>query len=134
MSCPFEGGALSEDALRIACDVAGEGAKITAVYVVKVTPGTSIDEEKTAEDDARQALAGAEPLGREFGADLDLYVAKAREVADGITETAATLAADLVFMSLRHKHRLEETAVLSHTASRILRQAPCRVLIAYRHD
>lgn len=131
---PYEGGPLSEDALRIACELAGDEAKITAVYVVKVTPGTPPAEEKAAEDVARQELARAMEIGLELGVSLEPYVAKAHEVADGITETAATERADLVLMSLRHKHRPEETALLSHTASRVLRHAPCRVLIAYSHD
>jgi nucleotide-binding universal stress UspA family protein len=42
--------------------------------------------------------------------------------------------ADAIVMSLRHKHRPAETMVLSHTASRILRHAPCCVVITYHRD
>lgn len=131
---PYEGGALSEDALRLACDLAEDGAKITAVYVVKVTPGTPIGAEEVRTEAAEKELERAKEIGEERRVDLETYLAKSPEVAEGITETAATLGADAIVMSLRHKHTPAETLVLSHTASRILRHAPCRVLITYRRD
>ncbi len=131
---PYEGGTLSEDALRMACDLARNGAGITAVYVVRVPPRMPIGAEEAEEETARQALRRAESLGRELGADVESYVAKAPEVAEGINETAATLRADIIVMSLRHKHTAEETMVLSHTASRVLRRAPCRIVITYSCD
>ena len=86
------------------------------------------------EDVGRQMLKRAEAIGRELGTDVETYVAKAPEVAEGIDETAATLDADAIVMSLRHKHAPGETLILSHTASRILRHAPCRVLITYSRN
>ena len=131
---PYEGGALSEEALRIACDLAKDGAKITAVYVVKVPASMPIGAEEVAEDAGRVALERATEIAEELGADVEPYLAKAPDVAQGVNEAAATLRADLVLMSLRHKHTAEETMVLSHTASRILRHAPCRVLITYSRN
>lgn len=131
---PFEGGTLSEDALRVACDLARDGAKITAVYVVRTPPSMPIGAEEAEEDAGRQALAAADAIGDESDADVETYLAKAPQVAEGINETAATLRADTIVMSLRHKHSRAETMVLSHTASRVLRHAPCRVLITYRRE
>lgn len=130
---PYEGGTLSEDALRLACDLAS-GTRVTAVYVVRTPPSMPIGAEGASEEVGREMLKRAEAIGRELGANVETYVAKAPEVAEGITETAATLDADAIIMSLRHKHAPGETLVLSHTASRILRHAPCRVLITYSHD
>lgn len=131
---PYEGGTLSEDALRIACDLAKDGVRITAVYVVRVPTSMPIGAEEPLEEAAGETLRRAEAIGRELGATVETYVAKAPEVAEGINETAATLRADAIVMSLRHKHTADETMILSHTASRILRQAPCRVLITYRRN
>ena len=134
MIVPYEGGPLSEDALRLACDLAKEWARITAVYVVRTPPNMAIGAEGADEDVGRQMLKRAEAIGRELGANVETYLAKAPEVAEGIDETAATLDADAIVMSLRHKHAPGETLVLSHTASRILRHAPCRVLITYSRN
>jgi nucleotide-binding universal stress UspA family protein len=131
---PYEGGALSEDALRIACHLVFDESRITAVYVVPIPKDMPVGAEKLQEETARQALQQAQTVGRELGVDVETYVAKAPEVADGINETAATLMADAIVMSLRRKHRPEETMLFSHTASRILRHAPCHVVITYRRD
>jgi len=131
---PYEGGALSEDALRIACHLLFDESRITAVYVVPIPKDMPVGAEKPQEDTARETLERAEAIGRELGVDVDTYVAKAPEVAEGVNETAATLMADAIVMSLRRKHRPEETMFLSHTASRILRHAPCSVVITYRRD
>src|SRR3990172_1779852 len=134
MIVPYEGGALSEDALRLACDFATDGARITAVYVVRTPQSMAIGAEGADEEVGRETLKHAEAIGGELGAAVETYLAKAPEVAEGINETAATLDADAIVMSLRHKHAPGETLVLSHTASRILRYAPCRVLITYSHN
>ena len=134
MIVPYEGGPLSEDALRLACDLAKEWARITAVYVVRMPASMPLGAEGADEDVGRQMLKRAEAIGRELGTDVETYLAKAPEVAEGIDETAATLDADAIVMSLRHKHAPGETLILSHTASRILRHAPCRVLITYSHN
>jgi len=131
---PYEGGALSEDALRIACHLLFDESRITAVYVVPIPKDMPVGAEKPQEDTARETLERAEAIGRELGVDVDTYVAKAPEVAEGVNETAATLMADAIVMSLRRKHTREETMLLSHTASRILRHAPCHVVITYRRD
>ena len=134
MIVPYEGGALSEDALRIACHLAFDESRITAVYVVPIHKDMPIGAEKPQEEIARETLERAQAVGRELGVEIETYVAKAPEVAEGVNETAATLMADAIVMTLRHKHRPEETMVLSHTASRILRHAPCTVVITYRRD
>ena len=128
---PYEGGALSEDALRLACDLAKDGARITAVYVVRTPQSMAIGAEGADEEVGREMLKRAEAIGGKLGAKVETYLAKAPEVAEGINETAATLDADAIVMCLRHKHAPGETLILSHTASRILRHAPCRVLITY---
>jgi nucleotide-binding universal stress UspA family protein len=131
---PYEGGVLCEDALRLACDFARDGTRVTAVYVVRTPPSMAIGAEGANEEVGRETLKRAEAIGRELGTAVETYLAKAPEVAEGINETAATLDADAIVMSLRHKHAPGETLVLSHTASRILRHAPCRVLITYSHN
>jgi nucleotide-binding universal stress UspA family protein len=129
---PYEGGPLCEDALLTACDLAGDGARITAVYVVRVSKSMPVDVEQAQTETGEEFLLRAGAIARDAGADIVTYVAKAPEVADGVNESAATLRADAIVMSLRHRHTPEETMVLSHTASRILRHAPCPVLILYR--
>ena len=131
---PYEGGTLSEDALRLACDLAKEWARITAVYVIRMPASMPLGAEGADEGVGRETLKRAWEIGWELGANVETYLAKAPEVAEGIDETAATLDADAIVMSLRHKHAPGETLILSHTASRILRHAPCRVLITYSHN
>jgi nucleotide-binding universal stress UspA family protein len=128
---PYAGTPLNEDALRIACHLVFDESRITAVYVVPIPKDMPIGAEKPQEEAARETLQRAQAIGRELGVEVETYVAKAPEVADGVNETAATLMADAIVMSLRRKHRREETMFLSHTASRILRHAPCHVVITY---
>lgn len=134
MIVPYEGGPLSQDALRLACDLAKEWARITVVYVVRMPASMPLGAEGADEEVGRETLKRAWEIGWDLGANVETYLAKAPEVAEGINETAATLDADAIVMSLRHKHAPGETLVLSHTASRILRHAPCRVLITYSHN
>jgi len=131
---PYEGGDLSEDALRIACHLIFDESRITAVYVVPIPKDMPVGAETPQEEEARETLQRAVAVGRELGVDVETYVAKAPEVAEGVNETAATLVADAIVMSLRRRHTPEETMVLSHTASRILRHAPCHVVITHRRD
>src|SRR3989304_10437220 len=100
---PYEGGTLSEDALRLACDLAGDATPVTAVSVVRTPPNMAIGAEGADEDVGRQMLKRAEAIGRELGANVETYVAKAPEVAEGINETAATLEADDIVVSWCHQ-------------------------------
>src|SRR3972149_10559292 len=88
---PYEGGTLSEDALRLACDFAGGGTPVTAVYVVRTPPSMAIGAEGADEEVGRETLKRAEAIGGELGAAVGTYLAKAPEVAPGVNETGATL-------------------------------------------
>lgn len=122
---PFEGGPLSEDALEVACGLTE--AEVTALHVLATPSRLPIGAEEVA-------VARAEEIGRELNARVATQVVKAVEVADGVVETAAAIGADAIVMSLRHKHAPGETPVLSHTVSRVLRRAPCRVIITYTRE
>ena len=93
---PYEGGTLSEDALRIACHLVFDESRITAVYVVPIPKDMPVGAEKPQEEAARDALQQAKAVGRELGVDIETYVAKAPGVAEGVNETAATLMADAI--------------------------------------
>src|SRR3972149_2898196 len=101
MIVPYEGGTLSEDALRLACDLAKEWARITAVSVARMPRSMAIGAEGADKEVGREMLKRSWEIGWELGANVETYLAKAPEVAEGITETAATLDADAIVMSLR---------------------------------
>ncbi len=130
---PFEGGPLSEDALELACDLAGDGGSVMAVYVARTPPHLPIGAEDAAVALGSEVLRHAAEIGSSRGVKMETRVVKATDVAEGIVATAREANAGAIVMSHRHKHALGETMVLSHTASRVLRGAPCRVLITYRH-
>ncbi|HXG36461.1 MAG TPA: universal stress protein [Dehalococcoidia bacterium] len=128
---PFEGGLLSEETLRMACQLAQDGNRITAVHVVSTPLHEPIGAEKLQLAAAEETLRRAKEIGLESKAAVDTELVKAHQVAQGIVEAADNLGADVILMSLRHAHTPEETMVLSHNASRILRHAPCPVLMVY---
>ncbi len=75
MVVPYEGGALSEDALRIACHLVLDESRITAVYVVPVAKDMPASAEKPLEETARESLERAEAVGRALGVDVETDVA-----------------------------------------------------------
>ncbi len=128
---PFEGGHLSESVLHLACEMVHNGASIAAVHVVEVPRAEPIGAEKLAISAAEDLLKRAREIGHRHQVTVDTLLVKARDVPDGIIEAARDIHADAIVMSLRHQHRPEETLLLSHNTSRILRGAPCQVLIVH---
>src|SRR3989304_1801950 len=78
---PYEGGTLSEDALRLACGLAGDATPVTAVYVVRTPPSMAIGAEGADEEVGREMLKRAEAIGGELGAAGETDLAKAPEAA-----------------------------------------------------
>src|SRR3989304_4866933 len=89
---PYEGGTLSEDALRPACGLPGDATPVTAVYVVRTPPSMAIGAEGANEEVGRETLKRAEAIGGGLGTAGGTYLGTAPEVPEGINETAATLA------------------------------------------
>src|SRR3989304_5105284 len=131
---PFDGGILCEDALELACGLVQPQGRGTAVYVVRPPPQLPIGAEEAAVALGQEVLRRATEVGRRHQVTVETKVARAPEGAEGIVAAAQEINADAVVMSHRHKHSLGETMVLSHTASRVLRGAPCRVLVTYRRE
>ena len=131
---PYEGSPLSQDALELACDLAQPGGAITAVYVVRTPPNLPIGAEDAAAALGKELLGHAAETGRQRNVSVETKLLRADDVPAGIVRAAQEAEAEAIVMSLRHKHTLGETMVLSHTASRVLRHAPCRVLITHRRE
>jgi nucleotide-binding universal stress UspA family protein len=125
---PDNGSVASEEALRIACDVAKRyHARLTVVYVIEVKralPLTAPMEPEASRGE--EILARAEHVAEQADTEVETDLIQAREVGPAIVEEILERQADLVIMGVAHKRRLGEFN-LGRTAPYVLRHAPCAV-------
>jgi nucleotide-binding universal stress UspA family protein len=125
---PDSGSVASEEALRIACDVAKRyHAQLTVVYVIEVKRALPITAPMEPEaSHGEEILARAERVAEEASTEVETDLIQAREVGPAIVEEILERQADLVIMGVEHKRRLGEFN-LGRTAPYVLRHAPCAV-------
>ena len=113
---PSNGTPASEEAVRIACDLARRyHATVTVVYVIEV-------EARRGEE----VLGRAERVAEEVDTEVETDLIQARDVGPAIIEEVIERHADLIIMGVTHKRRLGEFN-LGRTAPYVLRHAPCAV-------
>jgi len=139
--CGVDGSEASLEAVRQADLVLAEGGRLVLVAAVDLSDAIHFQIAPTALHAARRALEKAEELDRlahEALARARAEVVRAPEPATVevagepsrcLTETAAAEGASLIAVGSHGLRRIEELAVGSVTA-RLLRRAPCSVLVA----
>ena len=124
-------GSASEQAVRIACELASDrGARLTAVAAIEVpldVPLASPDRE--AETAAREAVRAAQALGSTYGVSVDGVVLHAREAAEAILDEVRERVAQVVVLAAEWPQGRGRLRRLSRTTAHVLKHARCRVLL-----
>ncbi len=118
--------------METACRLAAEqGASITAVRVIEISPLLPLDARMDDEEaTARRLLARAEATGEAFGVRVLTRTVRAREAATAILELAEREETELLVIGApRGRRTYGGRMVFSGTVRHVLRKAPCRVLV-----
>jgi APA family basic amino acid/polyamine antiporter len=130
---PIVPGQPSDDATDVACSLAAErGAEIVALYVVEVPLDMPLDAELPgAEQRANRELDEAVAIGDSYGVRVIGRFLRERSAGQAIVEEAHRRGTEIVVMGAR-RHELSGggRAVFGHTVDYVLRNAPCRVMVA----
>lgn len=118
------------ETVQFACEIAKlHGAKVTAVYLVRVPLSLPIDAPLPYRlVVAESVLNRAEAIAREFGVEIETQILRCRQYDISILQYLEEEHFDLlVLSSLKSKEKPE--AGLDSLTERILKKSPCRVLI-----
>jgi nucleotide-binding universal stress UspA family protein len=115
----YDGSDTARRALEQAADLAGYGSSLTVVSVAQAR-STNGDGAEGLLDEAREILARRHEVGR--------YVARTGDAAEELIETARQHAADLLVVGRRNEG-LPGNGTLGSVSDRVVRQAPCDVLV-----
>jgi basic amino acid/polyamine antiporter, APA family len=123
----------SREAIHIACRLAAERrSQIVAMRVIVLPLELGLD---TVLDE-QEALAGrlldeAHDIGELYGVRVIERVARARHAGRAIVEEAIRRNAEIIVMGApRLPHRTQRSAIFGKTVDYVLKNAPCRVMVA----
>ena len=128
---PIVPGRPSDDALDVACRLAAErGARVLAVSVVEVprelAPDAELaDEERRANDELDEAVA----IGDTYGVKVLGRLVRGRSASREIVREAERWGAEIIVLGSARKSLTRRRGVFGSTVDRVLRNAPCRVMV-----
>ncbi len=127
---PVDGGALDEEMVSFACELAKRShARVYAVYVIEVKRTLPLEIDLPAEVEKGEAiLQRAEETARRSKQDIETEVLQARDAGTAIVEEAERRGIDLIVMGLRYRKQYDQF-YLGSTAMHLLKNASCRVCI-----
>jgi nucleotide-binding universal stress UspA family protein len=134
---PVKGDVIDDEAVQLAYTLAAGKerrgkARVTIefIYVIEVPRALSLDADLPDEVlKGEQALSRAENLGQGVDANIEAEILQARSVGAAIVDEAVERRADLIIMAAQYRRRLGEFN-LGLTLPYVLKNAPCRVLVA----
>jgi len=125
----------SEEALKTAADVAQQcGAKITLLHVIQLPAAYPIEAPPGVDEIMNSARASLEAISEEIPAALlqdKLVRLGTLGTVEEIIEAARDLPADLIVIAT-HGYGPLKQVVLGSIAEKVVRQAPCPVLVVHR--
>jgi basic amino acid/polyamine antiporter, APA family len=130
---PVLPGPESDEALDVAAGLAAErGARITAVTVLEVPLDRPLDDELAAEEEvANRELDEARSIGDSYGIAVLPRLVRARSAGAAIVEEAERRGSEIIVIGATRRERgRSQRAVFGGTVDYVLRNAPCRVLVA----
>jgi APA family basic amino acid/polyamine antiporter len=134
---PVIAGQPSDDALDVACSLAAErGARIVALSVLEVPLGRPLDEAlPELEDAANDELDEAIAIGDSYGVRVLDRLVRARSAGPAIVQEAQQRGTEIIVLGTPRKTlTLTQRAVFGRTVDYVLRNAPCRVMVAATRD
>jgi APA family basic amino acid/polyamine antiporter len=130
---PIVPGRPSDDALDLACRLAAErGARIIALTVVEVPLELPLDaplpeEERVANDELDEAIS----VGETYGVRVVGRLVRGRSASTEIVRLAERPGTEIIVLGSPRKSLVDRRrGVFGTTVDRVLRKAPCRVMIA----
>jgi nucleotide-binding universal stress UspA family protein len=122
----------SLEALEIACRLAADDhARITAISVIVVPALLPLDAHFADEEEAaRRLLEQAGSTGDAYGVKVDVHVVRARDAAAAIVAQATSDRSELIVLGApRAELARSPRRVTPDPVLRVLRDAPCRVMV-----
>jgi basic amino acid/polyamine antiporter, APA family len=122
----------SEEALVAAARLAAErGATVAIVHVIEVPLSLPLDAQLPEEEDTAEALLDdAQALVESYGVRAVTRLLRARKAGPAIVEEARRRDAELVLLGAPRHAVAERRRVFGGTVDYVLRESPCRVLVA----
>ncbi len=125
---PIFGTDVSAGALRSAAKLVGEDATVDALYVIRVPHQVALDGPLDQEEAAgRNVLEGARLIARREGLAVRTSLLRTRNPGKTIVDEARRLGSDVIYLGTIHAPSQEQA--LGPTATYLLSQRPCRVII-----
>jgi basic amino acid/polyamine antiporter, APA family len=127
---PVKPGRLSEEAIDFACRLAADrGATIAALSVVVVPLELPLDTRLEDEEQrAYEALDAAAAIAELYGVNVTERLVRARHPGRAIVDEAVRRQSEIIVMGAPRSEG--RRAVFSDTVDFVLKQAPCRVMVA----
>jgi basic amino acid/polyamine antiporter, APA family len=123
----------SEQAMRIACELAAErGSSVTAVTVIEVPAELPLDSHMIDEESRAQDLLGrAQDMGDLYGVGVAVRVLRARHAGEAIVDEASRSRSEIVVLRAPRKRRVRTRApIFGRNVHFVLKHATCRVMVA----
>jgi basic amino acid/polyamine antiporter, APA family len=124
----------SEEAIDLACRLATErGASIVALNVIEVPLELPLDAElpDEVEERANDLLDEARAIGDAYGVNVIGRIVRARRPGQAIVEEATRRHSEIIVMGApRRDVRRRRGRVFGDTVDHVLKNAPCRVMVA----
>jgi APA family basic amino acid/polyamine antiporter len=109
---------------------ADQGVVIEVIHVIEVPVNLPVNARMPREERAaEELLQHAKAIAEEYGAQVVTKVVPGRQAGRAIIEEAAAIKADVIMMGVAAKRRIGER-LFGRTVDFVLRNAPCRVVIA----
>ena len=125
---PIFGTDVNGNAMRSASRLAGENATVDALYVIEVPPQLSLEAGMEEEEEtARAVLESARIRGRERKLKVRTGVIRTRNAGAALVEEARSRGSEVIYLDTVHAPPSE--AVMGPTATYLLRERPCRIVI-----
>jgi nucleotide-binding universal stress UspA family protein len=122
-------------AMTSACRLAAErGASVTVLSVIEVPPELPLDAHMADEEAlARSVLDRAQAIADLHDVGAQTRIVRARGAGPAIVDAAGRLSAEIVVLTAsKETRRLRGSPALGKTASHVLQNAHCRVLLSVR--
>lgn len=128
---PVVANEMSEEMMVTAGKLAADqGVTIAAITVIEIPMNLPIDARlPRAEKTAEELLKHSRALAEEYGAKVETRVVNGRQAGRAIVEEAARTNAQVIMMGVAQKRRVGER-LFGRTVDYVLRNAPCRVIVA----
>ena len=124
----------SEEAIDLACRLATErGASIVALSVIEVPLELPLDAELPGrvEEKANDLLDEARAIGDAYGVNVIGRIVRARRPGHAIVEEATRRHSEIIVMGApRRDVRRQRGRIFGDTVDHVLKNAPCRVMVA----